>query len=411
VNRVLIAGAGAEVDLGFECGINFTYDTFYRKKLNLYDALSKFYNPRISSEDAFLAPNQYRSEFLFNSKGHAFIDLVASIYEKDPVFIGKIAPGLFKENTKDGNKFNTANLDKKQLDKLFNLLIIESDSTDDVLRQQEIMKHVPSDSHFGVLEGYYSSLLNFEHALPSFWKLINFYWSAYFSIALPITDRLYRNNSEEYRLNRYDFVLDNLDQVIGDSFEPDFVDSAVSQGCYYSALTGLFDGVITTNYTPFCEHVVNHAHDAVVWLSGNLSEFERLDSLEFESYVDKAIPDNVFVFPYLMCQAPVKPIISRSQILDFNKAISFLDAADEIVVLGYSFCDEDSHIASMVGETLRSDASKKMTFFNYCKNEQPDLIKKLRLPPDFDSRRLEIVNIENYKSSTFIEKTKRWAGQ
>lgn len=390
MSRVLFAGAGAEVDMGFPGGIAFINDTFYRKKERLYDALREFYEGRMGNEGSLILPFRYHPDFLFGQSGGAYKTLISNILRDDRQFL----EGVLKKSLLGKTSSDLTNAD---LSTLYEALIIENDSSDEVLKQQVMLKAIPDHAHYGVLESYYSDLLHPNEHPYRFWKLINFYWSAFFSVLLPATDYLYRGE-EEYCVDRYNFVLRNLSKVIDEVFKSERVKAFVSERkCYYSMLAGGFDQVITTNYTPYSSYVIGCNSNAMARLSGCLSWFEDLATLEFSSYEarEKEAQTGNFVFPYLMCQSPVKPIISSNQIGEYSKACSFLRNADELVVLGYSFCDEDSHIASMVASALRANPSLKLVYFSHCEDEgNGDSVEKRRGVLDYVSARLRLAERE-----------------
>lgn len=405
--RVLFTGAGAEVDLGFASGCDFTNDTFYRKKSRLYNALETFYQNRLSRNEKSSLPDSYYSSFLFNSRGRAFKLLVDNLIHVKPDAVAEVL-GKSKSSIQD-----VSALEGSDLEKLFELLIIENDSSDDKLRQKALLREYESNQiHFGILESYYFDLLHPRDHPQRFWKLINFYWSAFFSILLPITDCLYKDVLD-YEKDRYAFVLTHLDEVIKRVNNPSSFDRLIKSNTYYAKLKTKFDYVITTNYTPYVTALVSNQHSEVARLAGCLSWFERLDTLEFDRYEDEDafISEDTLIFPYLMCQSPVKPIISTNQINEFSKAVGFLKEADEIVILGYSFCDEDAHIASMVSSAIRNNPNMRIVYLDYTPvGETTDKLNKrknalgsqLRLSKS-EIDRIEIRGVYNCESEAFLE--------
>lgn len=319
----------------------------------------------------------------------------------------------FIESIADGPSFS-----KNEYERLFNELIIESDDSDATRKQSVTLRYIPNDIHFGLLEQYYSALIEPNRHSTRFWKLVNFYWSAFFSIALPITDGIYESK-DSYNENRYAYVLAHLNDAIDAIFDQTRTADKVSTSCYYSKLQGKFDEVLTTNYTPYAASVVGFDDSRISWLAGRLSQFEHLPELEFTDYSasDKRIGDNDFVFPYLLCQSPVKPVISLAQIREYAKAADALKEADEIVVLGYSFCNEDAHISSMVGESLRSNKTRKLVYFRHESENTPpsnrdselsELAKKLRISESLAKERIELEPISNCESEGFQKRCSEW---
>lgn len=229
---------------------------------------------------------------------------------------------------------------------------------------------------------------------------------------LPITDCLYEDVLN-YEKDRYAFVLTHLNEVIKRINNPLSFNQFIKPNTYYAKLKSKFDYVITTNYTPYVTALVSNKHSEVARLAGCLSWFERLDTLEFDRYEDEGtfISEDMLIFPYLMCQSPVKPIISTNQISEFSKAVGFLKEADEIVILGYSFCDEDAHIASMVSSAIRNNPNMRIVYLDYTpEGETADKLDKrknalasqLRLSKS-EIDRIEIRGVYNCESKAFLE--------
>ncbi len=412
MKRVLIVGAGAEVDLGFKSGPSFTQDTFYRQKDILYGALNDFYQTRLGSSRSDLIPTSYKPVFLSNSRGEAFKKLVSNLVKDAPEYLFKVLGKSFDIIS------NEENLTNADYETLYKELIIESDDTDVTRRQSVTLKSLPDDAHFGILEQYYSALINPNGHKNRFWKLVNFYWSAFFSIALPITDGFYEK-LDSYNENRYAYVLSHLNDTVHKMFDPNHVNQRTSTDCYYSALRGKFDMVVTTNYTPYAASIVDNSNSRIACLGGRLSQFEHLPEFEYVDYSneDRNLDDNACIFPYLLCQSPVKPVISIAQIDEFAKAARALRVADEIVVLGYSFCNEDAHISSMVGEALRDGRAKKLTYFSYWSDSNPsfdratasaELARKLRVSNESATEKIEVVPVTNCRSHEFASRCEEW---
>ena len=405
----MFVGAGAEVDLGFKSGSRFTQDTFYCQKNTLYKALDDFYRDRLGKSRDGLVPAKYEPAFLFNSTGRAFKDLVQNLVRDNSSFVFDLLDKTLEEI------YDVKNYSPDDYRKLFASIVVESTTG---ASANDMSRSIPKDSHFGILEQYYSELLDPNAHLLRFWKLVNFYWSAYFSIALPITNKLYAGN-RAYEDSRYAFVLGNLDDTVHRMYDDCNIKSAVDVDCYYSALQGKFDHVITTNYTPYAATVVGGDESRISWLGGKLSQFEALPDLEFVDYskCDNHIEGSDFVFPYLLCQSPVKPVISLAQVNEFAKASRALGLSNELVVLGYSFCNEDAHICSMIGESLRNNSGRKLIYFQYCTGDttfstakaKADLEKKLRIGGTVLDRQVEIVPIQDCASEEFAKRCATWS--
>lgn len=403
MSKVLLVGAGAEVDLGFSSGSNFTYDTFYRNRKTMMNALDTFYQARVGASSQRIP--EYSARFLFDQSGATFRNLIENINEAYPDFI-KDELGYPLANRK------VSDLTTEEFKVLYDSLIVENQNAANSKQQAIILESIPKDSHYGILESYYSDILHPNKHPYRFWKLINFYWGAFFSIISPITDSLLSRN-REYLDDKYDFVLSNLNGIIEKIFTKENAETYVSRhkNSYYRKLqhSRTFNYAITTNYTPYAASIVDCNLDKISWLNGKLSQFENLETLDVIDVTASGFPNDAFPFPYLMCQSPVKPIINSMQINAYAKAIEHLTTADEITVLGYSFCDEDAHIASMVGSSLRKNENQKLIFFQYLdknakwEGKEADcsrLAEKIR-GPDRCRRQIEVQYINGKDASRF----------
>ena len=177
--------------------------------------------------------------------------------------------------------------------------------------------------------------------------------------------------------------------------------------------------VVTTNYTPYAASIVDCNNSRIACLGGKLSQFEHLPEFEYVDYSneDRNLEDNACVFAYLLCQSPVKPVISIAQIDEFAKAARALRDADEIVVLGYSFCNEDAHISSMVGEALRDGHAKKLTYFSYWPDSNlpfdravvsAELARRLRVTNESATDKIEAVPVTDCRSHEFVSRCEEW---
>lgn len=112
---------------------------------------------------------------------------------------------------------------------------------------------------------------------------------------------------------------------------------------YYGEFCDCFSHVLTTNYSGLSEALfsVEVRENRCTYLSSALWSFESLDVLTTRDVRIDPIENDEFVFPYLMTQAPIKPIVGMVQIEPYHDAIAALHETDCLVVLGYSFCDSD----------------------------------------------------------------------
>lgn len=413
--KLILVGAGAEVDFRLPTGENFTLETFYSKKSALYDALSNFY-PRDLDDHP-----KYAKRFLFDSSSTVFLQLCEHLISQGGVEMQKYLPDFNIKRIQKQIANDTALdsvLAKESRAQLYKALICETfdepataGPRDNSLRTLLEGSGRLGTSHYGILETYYSSLIHPQQHPIHLWKLINFYWSAFFCIALPFADEIY-GESVDYRANRYQFVLNNLAEFcscLGSCAQQLF---NLHPKCYYAKMRKKFDYVATTNYTPFADliQLKDKTNARAIRLSGSLTRFERLDTLTtFDLKERGSLPERTYVFPFLMCQSPVKPIIELSQIEEYGRMAKALRSVEEVAILGYSFCPEDIHIATMVGQSLHENPRQRCTFFKYAKSasdaEQQvmadEIAESLRLKAPDDRNRLSVRFISEDDTSAF----------
>lgn len=363
--RCLVVGAGAEASFGLPTGNQFTWETCYTKNRKLYQALADFYRGRLNSERL---PNNYENQFLYRATNQQFKLLISGML---PDHMDLKSDGASALNQLLGKQWHLdealyqqakdSSLSAEQYKHLFSELIA---STEDDSAQQNLIdfarEKMPPDSYFGTIESYFSSLIDPIHRSGQFWKLINYYWTAFFAVATPLIEACYSDNPAFKTEGLYGFTLNSLNEVVAEISKPET--PIESPGfSYYEQLKHEFDAVITTNYTGLCEAL---APDTLpIHISGALWEFESPESLSVRDIRDKPVDDNEFVFPYLLTQAPIKPIIGWNEADDLRRMLNVLDRTVNLCVLGYSFCPSDAHIASIIGSWLKDDSRRQLHYF------------------------------------------------
>lgn len=187
-----------------------------------------------------------------------------------------------------------------------------------------------------------------------------------FSITLPLLDnsKLFMNKSyyPQYEVNKYQAVLQNLNDVMSFLYSNEYLNS-VQQFGYYGKLQKKFaeriNCALTTNYTPFVKNIFNKT----AYLAGELSLFEYPHQLEVKDITKSTLTKKSFVFPFLLTQAPVKPIIEPKQIKQYSKMYTALNNSNYLIILGYNINNNDNHINSYIHEFVR----RTKTHLIFCK--------------------------------------------
>jgi hypothetical protein len=124
--------------------------------------------------------------------------------------------------------------------------------------------------------------------------------------------------------------------------------------------------VITSNYTDFSRHELHLKDTDIAYLAGKLTLFETQGKF---GLIDLSAKEFVYderdiVFPFLMTQAPIKPIVEHAQILEYSKAIDFLSKGNKLIVLGYNINSNDDHINSLLYDYLKF-GNNRLIFCEY----------------------------------------------
>lgn len=402
MGKILFAGSGAEVDLGFQTGGTYIVDTFFTKKPKLYDALEVFYKKALISRKENCAELKYGKHFLFACNGIPFIQLLENIIRDDPDYISELLD-------EDLEVRSLADIKTDNRKELFKCLIIDKERVKPDSHLGEFINRDDNNAYFGVLEPLFSTILHPASDRTRFWKLINFYWSAFFSIVYPFIK--VKDMGESLAEIPYSDILDNLEAEVKGFFSDETVNGIVSDKpqSYCATLGNLFDYVLTTNYTPF-SRFFSGGDDKVAYLAGKLSTFENADTLDVvdicsEKSSDKSFLSSGLVFPYMMGQAPIKPIISRWQLDEYRKALDALNTHKELYMLGYSLPENDGHIISLIRDYLCRTDDTVLHYFKYAgdenapcvDDEKEKLTRKLRIFEKHVSNRI-IVHILSGKS-------------
>lgn len=433
MNISFLFGAGAEVgkcSFGLPSGSDYTLKTMQHRHEKLYQALRSFYSERLSGSYV----DEYRPQFLFDRDSHTFREIIykaALKYIKDDNEIdSKSIPGQYIEKVKEAEvlrglesakrekseKLKQVNGEVKELAKaVYDLIVKNADEKDEDEWRENIgeKKKTLKDYllFYGAVEKDFSAIINPKKVgLTQFWRVINYYWSAFFTILEPLCMNYAWYGGLNDKESFYKYVLSNLKDVLSDVYNRyDYValeNDTSKTGNYYRAVSDFFPDsfAITTNYTPFVEH---YFEKRCVYLAGRLSEFEVPEELSVKNLRKEGIKRSDFIFPFLMTQAPIKPIIVPNQIREYFRAIQELEERNTLVIIGYSLGEADNHINAI----LREFAQKKGNRIVYCaySSEDDKNSKSIKenvaeaLKMDKDSENITVVRNDG-DANTLIQK-------
>ena len=361
---VFLFGAGAENGMGLPSGAQYTEQTMLHRNSELYKALERFYESRTTDEYS----GKYRKDFLFsNPKSHTFLEIVKraakSITEEydDNIEIDEATREIVRAYTAyakiikvdelgNGTK-QQAEIAESELKKLAEKAYLSIIGKDIKAREcsedySTLRKHF---SYYGSVEKDFASIICPKEAgTVTFWRLINYFWTAYFAITCPLL------GIEEPHEQDYSKLLSDLYGMIDKIYDKNMIRGLI-RGKYYDILHDAYPNsmAITTNYTPFVESV--WGEENAVYLAGRLSQMEDPTTFEILDLQEKGQNiESRFLFPYMMTQALVKPIIGPEQIDEYSRFSDCLSKADTLVIVGYSLGSADNHINSFIRKFLKN---------------------------------------------------------
>ena len=416
----VLFGAGAEVCYGLSDGGTFTVNTLLRKREELYEQLDKIIYKDINIEEF---AGKYKKNFLFRKDSTSFkkifkntvrkyyslgdvedndvcekiLELYNEEKENDKISANNTKTGKEKDEIKKAkDKIEKTDDIKEKANKIIEFfykdIIIDLDAmtNDNNVNKNNIYTKLKDYFVYdGAVEQKFSNIINpKEKSSNAFWGLVNYFWSAYMEILIPIVKNSPKySKNEKFEKNKYEFILNNLKEITEYIYDDigDFIHnySYKKDGEYYDIIHKSLEPcyVITTNYTPFVEH---YFKNNIAFLAGRLCEFEYPRKLCITDICKNPLDWSELFFPFMMTQAPIKPIIVPEQIKEYNKALEFLNECDVLIIIGYSMSEMDNHINAMIRKFI-TNKNKKMIYCEFWDKEKTnekfnenDVIKRIR---------------------------------
>lgn len=227
---------------------------------------------------------------------------------------------------------------------------------------------------------YFDSLFNYLRKPECYKKevtrVMKLYYAAFLSLYRRLIDEsglVEYNNIFEGKESNRETIRISIDEMQNAIIEKNASDNKET---YYNAVKQLVNKtkrnsdlkvrIVTTNYTEFSERITGICSENIAYMHGKLGLFESLYSKRI-AYLDEFKDNKEPIFPYLLVQSGVKPIINRRQIQEVNKGNCFLYDADELIIIGYGLNSDDEHIINVIRERLV--AHKKTKIFLHTNND------------------------------------------
>lgn len=408
---VFLFGAGAEYNFELPSGPYYTYESILRKKDTMHNALKEFYDGK-KLEEIPEYTDLYKKIFHLRKGSAVYYKMIdrsieRCIHEGDdvdriteithtPLYLSwklyKEAPT--KEKSIQDEKFKFF---KIEADNVLNQFINENGVSEPF---NYLMNYLEPT---GVIERDFASIINPKVlGNDKFWRLVNYFWSAYFTIMIPLLvykqqkivfdNEIFPITEKASAYDRYTYILKHIEDISEFIESPEFI-RARSKGInnIYSTIKETFEldnvSVITLNYTSLCKGIELGDNSNYAFLAGTLSHFEFphklyiTNSLKNEHEKDK---ESLF-FPYLCTQAPIKPIVGGSQIKEYAKAIKFLEGKsneqnyDEnvLIIFGCSLCKEDNHLNAIIRDYVIQGGKIIYCKFRKSKESVNDNVEKV----------------------------------
>lgn len=256
------------------------------------------------------------------------------------------------------NNGNIPNESKKEITNNFQDIYYNQFYTpikNDNMTNQNIELFLEKSSFFSYVDSLFNYLRYSDKYAKEKIKVIRLYFSAFLSVceSLGVTkefiDTLTDNDIMNNRIKLLECINNGIDNLITKNNET----------TYYSIINNYTDKfsiqIINTNYTEIAEKVTKVKD--ISYIHGKLELFENIKTKEIKK-INEFDKEDV-IFPYIMIQSGVKPIFSDVQIEEWHKAISALDVADYVVIIGYGINTDDEHILNI----LRKKCKDKVTIF------------------------------------------------
>ena len=273
-------------------------------------------------------------------------------------------------------------------DKIYSKL--ELNSNDEVI--DGFLRHV---SFCSFLDSYFNYLRKPVKYRSEVGRIVKIYFAAYKSIveglsaaagsALPA---LTNGNPLEYRKTFAQWIEDVYEKIIGQTNIED---------TYYGQITDLIKyikeknagereghneiAIVTCNYTEILERIIEgrmkKSGVRISHLHGKLELFESVTDKQIKHIEEFTEEDRIF--PYILIQSGVKPIISPYQIKQFAAANDDFETSEYIVVLGYGLNSDDEHIINMLREQNSHDLRHpKIVYFIHADSKKKEKDYKKR---------------------------------
>ena len=414
-------GAGAEVDYDVPQGDAFARATLFKNNRKLFEALADFYKgiETCCALDDWIS--NYRGNTAFSNEmgRQIIIYTVSSCLRMNPSAFNSHEDSLkwvieaffsrgnyqdlsdepilwrFKQNGWIPS-FRESNEDREELKEV--LTWIESPDSIPASHKHAALGNLIAKEmkSYGVLEKYFYTVINPKKYGPyKYWKLVNYYWQAYFSIMVPICEYLTRNGSQFFEQlgigfdgcskmidtkQNYLLLLEHIESVskaLWSDHSLGIYRSNMEQHYYQHKTVMDAVGIISTNYTP----IIKSIHpQKLAQINGSLNLFEYPFELAVYDFCkDSRHPEHKMFFPFIFGTSSLKPVVHSIQIHALKTLKEILDESDTLVIIGYALNEDDNHLNSFIREFLLDYPDRESHRVIYCHYDKGESIDESRI--------------------------------
>lgn len=267
---------------------------------------------------------------------------------------------------------------------------LKSSILNSLIENERFKETLPTGISHILDQNFHTIIDPHRHGKVPFSRIFNYYWSIFFLIYQHIVENM-PNLQFSYDVSPKK-IKEGVQAIYDESNIKSFVNK--HQKSYYSLIQNEFEnrieGVITTNYFKFAEHILKLSEERVAYLNGQLKYFEIPELLEVLDITKEDLPEDKLYFPFILGQSYTKPIVSRYQIEAFYKMQRILDNSKVLIILGYNLNEDDNHINAY----LHQYALEKPIIVVSNHSKIDDIRSKLRLEGD---GHVHLMEVDYYK--------------
>lgn len=368
----ILFGAGAEIVFGLSSGKDFSKKVLGLNVEKMNEAVANYYKSQ-KLKDWYPSYRKYT-------------------WDKEKL----IKAALKKKYLEDSNNETSKRSYDEVVEEQYKQIINKSEK-----EQNDLLdKHT---SYMGILDEKFHTLISPKELGPgNFWKVIDTYTRAYLTLVEKMVSGADEVLQEE---DKFSWILKNpkkANQIVEDYCK----NNCSENNSYYRIIREKTKKnnirIITTNYTPLSGIITGIGVENVAYLHGRLNWFESPYEWKVYDVLKDDLPNEELLFPYIFVQSGIKPIVEERILMEYSKAIKYLNEVEKLIVVGYRFNYDDNHINSLIRSYILK--GKNIVYLDFDNEKEWDVLKRLHLNLESSKNNFRIVHInENNSLDIFIK--------